>query len=523
VISFARVVLAQGKGQLDNPSVNREPGAPFGIIVPKHPIMSYDSFNSSRRLSALPYNSIIYTFNDIAVFSYFDNTSISIVSASKDTVASFALNADSFDTLSPGNGIYFISGSNPFAVLVGDAITSTSSGYFAIDENGSGTGTKFNTWMMGGDPVFDPRFVIFAYDTGTSVTVRDLATGDSLGGGRVDSTGYFDFPNVNSIQKRAIQVLSNNPVSVLSYTDQGYYVPSSNGTFAGNLFLGFSGYQPRLQNSITMVSYSDNNVVCVTDLTKRDTISIDTLSHWEVKSLPVSSDMFWKVSSTGTLTVANLPFEESWENNYPFYWYLDQVADSTGRNIGKSFIIPTTESYLTIFSYDDDNDVRITKFGGVTYPYNFSILVKDTTLPSGGACVFTSEVGDYIYRIQSSGRISVVQGNAGAGATFMMVNGTLATGAIPNKVLPSSFVLYQNFPNPFNPSTTISYQLPRTVHVTVKVYDVLGREMETLVDETKPAGRYEVEFNGSRCSSGIYFCRMIAGSFTATRKLLLLK
>jgi len=96
------------------------------------------------------------------------------------------------------------------------------------------------------------------------------------------------------------------------------------------------------------------------------------------------------------------------------------------------------------------------------------------------------------------------------------------------KVFPSSFELYQNYPNPFNPSTTISWQSPISIWQTLKIYDLLGREVATLVNEYKPAGRYEVEFNGNsyegkNLSSGVYFYWLQAGEFTYTKKLILMK
>jgi len=90
--------------------------------------------------------------------------------------------------------------------------------------------------------------------------------------------------------------------------------------------------------------------------------------------------------------------------------------------------------------------------------------------------------------------------------------------------LPVNFSLSQNFPNPFNPSTMINYSVPKTSLVTIKVYDVLGKEKATLVNEEKSAGNYSVSFSAnSGLASGIYFCRMQAGSFVDTKKLLLLK
>jgi len=87
----------------------------------------------------------------------------------------------------------------------------------------------------------------------------------------------------------------------------------------------------------------------------------------------------------------------------------------------------------------------------------------------------------------------------------------------------NDFQLYQNYPNPFNPSTTILYQIPELSFITLKVYDVLGEEIATLFNEEKPAGTYEIEFNAENLPSGIYFYRIQAGNYVATRKMLLLK
>ena len=88
---------------------------------------------------------------------------------------------------------------------------------------------------------------------------------------------------------------------------------------------------------------------------------------------------------------------------------------------------------------------------------------------------------------------------------------------------PSEYKLYQNYPNPFNPSTKISWQSPVSSWQTLKVYNILGREESTLVNDYKPAGNYEVEFDASNLPSGIYFYRLKAGSFVQTKKMILLK
>ncbi|HLT24918.1 MAG TPA: T9SS type A sorting domain-containing protein, partial [Ignavibacteria bacterium] len=88
---------------------------------------------------------------------------------------------------------------------------------------------------------------------------------------------------------------------------------------------------------------------------------------------------------------------------------------------------------------------------------------------------------------------------------------------------PREFALNQNYPNPFNPTTNIQYDIPNDVFVSIKVYDMLGREVAELVNEVKNAGRYIVGFNGSKLSSGIYYYKIKAGSFEQTRRMVLIK
>ncbi len=88
---------------------------------------------------------------------------------------------------------------------------------------------------------------------------------------------------------------------------------------------------------------------------------------------------------------------------------------------------------------------------------------------------------------------------------------------------PAVFSLSQNYPNPFNPNTIIRYSIPIPSYVTLKVYDILGKEIKTLLNEYKNAGTHEIEFDASNFPSGIYFYRMQAGSFTKTNKLVLLR
>jgi hypothetical protein len=89
--------------------------------------------------------------------------------------------------------------------------------------------------------------------------------------------------------------------------------------------------------------------------------------------------------------------------------------------------------------------------------------------------------------------------------------------------LPTKFRLDQNFPNPFNPSTTIRYELPQKSRLTLSVYNVLGQQVSILVQGEQESGYHEVRFDGSNLASGVYFYRLQAGTYVETRKFLLLK
>ena len=99
-----------------------------------------------------------------------------------------------------------------------------------------------------------------------------------------------------------------------------------------------------------------------------------------------------------------------------------------------------------------------------------------------------------------------------------------------NKIIPASFSLEQNYPNPFNPTTKIRYSIPASLNSSkegnftqLKVYDLLGNEIITLVNKEQQPGNYEVNFNGTSLASGIYFYTIRIGSFVSTKKMVLLK
>ena len=87
----------------------------------------------------------------------------------------------------------------------------------------------------------------------------------------------------------------------------------------------------------------------------------------------------------------------------------------------------------------------------------------------------------------------------------------------------SNFELYQNYPNPFNPTTTISYALPKAGNVALRVYDILGKKVATLVNDYKQTGRYTVKFDASKLSSGMYIYKLVSEKYSAVKKMILVK
>ena len=119
--------------------------------------------------------------------------------------------------------------------------------------------------------------------------------------------------------------------------------------------------------------------------------------------------------------------------------------------------------------------------------------------------------------------IAITSTNDSLFVLYNLGGGTVGIQEQETEEIPTSYALAHNFPNPFNPSTTIQFSLPQAGDVTLKIYNLLGEEVKTLVDEYKEIGKHSVQFNASQLASGIYFYRIQAGSFIETKKMILLR
>ncbi|MBI1931314.1 MAG: carboxypeptidase regulatory-like domain-containing protein [Ignavibacteriales bacterium] len=181
-------------------------------------------------------------------------------------------------------------------------------------------------------------------------------------------------------------------------------------------------------------------------------------------------------------------------HNFNFY------IDKSNKNL---LMIPVPKSWLELTGISKN-----TKFSSNTYYLASNETFQDFTSSGYGGNTISDEIGDVTYDF-----IDIV-------STSWEAKSVISVQSANEK--PNIYSLSQNYPNPFNPITTIRYQIPVNKHVTIKVYDVLGKEVATLIDEFKPAGIHKVEFNASQLVSGVYFYKLIAGKYIDVKKMILL-
>ena len=189
---------------------------------------------------------------------------------------------------------------------------------------------------------------------------------------------------------------------------------------------------------------------------------------------------------------------------------IDSTIQSTGTvtlDEGASYIFDGTIAQVTgILMPKIVNNLAINNAAGVT-------LSQETTI--NGVLRLMAGVFDNTipFTLGPNGSISYEGGSLKVPTSVEQLS----------EIIPMEFALKQNYPNPFNPSTTIRYDLPKGINVTLKIYDVMGHEVAELINQRQEAGDHEIVWNASGIASGVYFCRISAGDFTAVRKLILMK
>jgi hypothetical protein len=214
---------------------------------------------------------------------------------------------------------------------------------------------------------------------------------------------------------------------------------------------------------------------------------------------------------------------------------VDLVVDAIGSYSGITFNPQTNELWATSRAFTLPNKDAVFKVnlttGDTTIIGHTGLnkitndLIFDENLNLYGVIGSATDINDFI-RINTSTGVGTILGSTG----MKNILGLAYTETIPTNVeyengkdIPTDYALFQNYPNPFNPKTNIQYAISSRQFVSLKVYDVLGNEIETLVNEEKPAGKYEITFDACKLTSGIYFYQLKSKSFIETKKMILLK
>jgi hypothetical protein len=256
---------------------------------------------------------------------------------------------------------------------------------------------------------------------------------------------------------------------------------------------------------------------------------------WNMVSVPFTVDDYSKASLFPTAISAAYAFGSSG------YEAHDPLASGLGYFL--KFNGAQSVTMTGVLRQSDTIDVRTgwNMIGSISAPVATSTI---SSIPGG---IVTSQVVGYDgaygstdtiqpgraywVKVNQNGQLILSSSSepASAGRIRMVITTEqppLPPDAIVSEVRvgrPTEFAVKQNFPNPFNPSTSIKYELPRTTHVSLNVYDMLGREVATLMNEEKSAGVYTVHWDASGIASGVYFYRLKAGDFVQTKRMLLMR
>ncbi len=356
------------------------------------------------------YSTTTYTFTDLVVFSYFDESSFYVYNQAGAKIDSVTLNENQYHVFSTGTGVYRVECTQSFTVLVGDPVSRSVLGYFAVDESGSPISARLNTYM----PDYytsGEHFIIFAYHSATDFVIKDLQTSTVIAAGVLNEGEHFQ---LDGYSNTFIGVEASKPVSALSYTDQGYFIPAANGTFAGTLFYGFSGYVGGWPNGIILTAYSDSTHFLVRNSVTGDTVASGVINEGETYSEAIYNEIYYSVTTDLPVTVSNTPYA-AYSGSY---YYLVRQIDQSGLGIGTNFYAPVIDGQFDVFSFADENIITITEMG------SGNLIWSDTLNRYENYSFIPIRA---VYHVSSTKNVSVISSwGGGWGADFVPLNFALS-------------------------------------------------------------------------------------------------
>ena len=236
--------------------------------------------------------------------------------------------------------------------------------------------------------------------------------------------------------------------------------------------------------------------------------SSDNGNNWLPSNNGIGNDNIWTMAATYASTNSGLNLFAASKN----YFFIS-------NDLGESWISSTTgpkyESSLRLYSYPEYPGLDSVLFAIINYKKIFMSSDQGQNWESIGDGL----EGAHIYDIDINS--NYLYAGTSRGVWKRPLSEIMLISSADSK--PTHYTLMQNYPNPFNPTTTIRYSIPLQSLVTIKIFDILGRELETLINEEKQAGTYEITWNATNRPSGIYFYKIKAGNYTEAKKMVLLK
>lgn len=320
------------------------------------------------------------------------------------------------------------------------------------------------------------------YDASITIT-------DSKG----NKTGYLNNNYFNNLDDGTPII----PTTGYPHPPIGYYLPIDNYSIKMNTFSD-SLVHCYVFTDTLIFSYNRNDA----ESNQTDIISFD--NGFGIRNMDAEP----KLINTGTVIVGD-NYERSFDISNA------NMVENDSLNM---IVINRKDIHLNNLGSEKTYSLRISQLGstGKNIFENNSVL-----LPSNSACIFKPEWENMNGR---SLTILVDYGNDGTiNDSLVVQNVVTEINSEKHKEVLEEFVLHQNYPNPFNPTTNIKFDIKETSNVSLTVYDILGREVANLVNEQKPAGSYEVNFDASKLTSGIYIYTLRSNGFVQIKKMLLMK
>jgi hypothetical protein len=273
--------------------------------------------------------------------------------------------------------------------------------------------------------------------------------------------------------------------------------------------------------SYTLQDYANQDTICHTreyDLQNRLTL----INYYRSgnQSTPAStSQRLYRYDSSGNIDCTQISIDNS-DTVYHYNWWLsfDEAGKTSNEIFYAGSLGNSTWQDTTDIAFNYDESGRLLTMGSIVR-FHYDIDGNLDTLINTHS-ILCGYLGNTATLIDSYGNTIKLSDCSGSSCFYYSKQ---VTGVHTDKINVKTFSLSQNYPNPFNPLTTISYSIPLKAYVSLKVFDLLGREVATIVSEEIKAGNYSKQWNANTIASGVYFYRLQAGFFTETKKLILLK